>query len=98
MAPIIASTVATLSAEKMYGSAFGIRTRRKISSSPAAYDRISSIAEGGTEVSPRSVLMSTGKKQITAAIAIFDAGERTPNQLFVIGAKAMIGIAFAAIA
>ena len=36
MAPIIASTVATFKAEKMYGSAFGIRTRRKISTSPAA--------------------------------------------------------------
>ncbi len=35
---------------------------------------------------------------MTAAITIFEAGERIPNQLFVIGAKAMIGIAFAAIA
>jgi hypothetical protein len=35
---------------------------------------------------------------MTAAIAIFEAGERSPNQLFVIGAKAMIGIALAAIA
>ena len=36
MAPIIASTVAIFKAEKMNGSAFGIRTRRKISSSPDA--------------------------------------------------------------
>ena len=40
---------------------------------------------------------STGKKQSTAAIVIFDHGLRTPNHAFVIGAKAMIGIAFAAI-
>jgi hypothetical protein len=44
------------------------------------------------------VFTSTGKKQMTAAIAIFEDGERIPNQLFVIGAKAMIGTAFAAIA
>src|SRR5215207_7643406 len=97
MAPIIARTVATFKAENRYGSEFGMRTRRKISTSPAAYDRISSICAGRTEVSPRSMFTSTGKKQRTAAIAIFDHGESSPNQLFVIGAKAMIGIAFAAI-
>src|SRR5918993_65991 len=53
-APIIASTVATFKAVKRYGSEFGIRTRRKISTSPAAYDRISSIDDGRTEVRPRS--------------------------------------------
>jgi hypothetical protein len=41
---------------------------------------------------------STGKKHRTAAIAIFESGFRTPNHWFVIGAKAMIGTAFAAIA
>ena len=40
---------------------------------------------------------STGKKQSAAAITIFESGLRSPNQLFVIGAKAMIGIALAAI-
>src|SRR3712207_1989931 len=75
-----------------------MRTRRKISTSPAAYDRISSIDAGRTDVSPRSVFTITGKKQITAAIAILDVGEARPNQLFVIGAEAMIGTAFAAIA
>ena len=44
------------------GSAFGIRTRRKISISPAAYERISSIDDGRTLVSPRSVFTITGKK------------------------------------
>ncbi len=39
----------------------------------------------------------TGKKQSTAAIVIFDHGLRIPNHAFVIGANAMIGIAFAAI-
>src|ERR671915_2537973 len=98
MAPIIASTVATFKAVKMYGSAVGKRTRRKISSSPAAYERMSSIWLGRTDVSPRSVFTNTGKKTSTAAIAIFEAGLSVPNQLFVIGAKAMIGIALAAIA
>ena len=42
--------------------------------------------------------MSTGKKHSTAAITIFESWLSVPNQLFVIGAKAMIGIAFAAIA
>ena len=35
-APIMARTVATFNPVKMNGSAFGIRTRRKISNSPAA--------------------------------------------------------------
>ncbi len=43
-------------------------------------------------------MTSTGKKQRTAAITIFESWLSVPNQLFVIGAKAMIGIAFAAIA
>src|SRR5919199_1217548 len=98
IAPIIASTLATLSEVKMYGSAFGKRTRRKISSSPAAYERISSIDDGRTDVSPRIVFTSTGKKQSTAAIAIFDDLFSGENHAFVIGAKAMIGTAFAAIA
>src|SRR5688500_2907074 len=98
MAPIIASTVAIFKAENTNGSAFGTRTRRKISHSPDAYDRMCSIEPGRTEVSPRSVFTSTGKKQRTAAITIFESGLRMPNQLFVIGAKATIGIALAAIA
>jgi hypothetical protein len=44
------------------------------------------------------VFTITGKKQRTAAIAIFEKGFRSPNQLFVIGAKAMIGTALAATA
>src|SRR6188508_1463776 len=92
MAPIIARTVATFKPVKRYGSDVGMRTRWKMSRSRAAYERISSTDSGRTDVRPRSVFT------ITAAIAIFEAGERIPNQLFVIGAKAMIGTAFAAIA
>src|SRR6476646_4893247 len=98
MAPIIASTVATFNAAKTNGSAVGIRTRRKISSSPAAYERISSTWDGRTEVRPRSVLTMTGKKQRTAAVAIRGVSESGSNQALKIGANAMIGIAFAAIA
>ena len=82
----------------MNGSAAGTRTRRKMSSSLAAYERISSIASGCTDVSPRNVFTSTGKKQRMPVIAHFACGFRTPNQAFVIGAKAMIGIALVAIA
>ena len=41
---------------------------------------------------------STGKKQSTAAIAIFEFGESGSNQALKIGANAMIGTALAAIA
>ena len=44
------------------------------------------------------MVISTGKKQSTAAIAIFENGFSRPNQSFMIGAKAMIGIALAATA
>ena len=40
----------------------------------------------------------TGKKQRTPAIAIFECGESGLNQTLKIGANAMIGTAFAAIA
>src|SRR4051812_46178866 len=98
MAPIIARTVATFNAENTKGNAVGTRTRRKMSNSLAAYDRIRSTWEGRTEVRPRRVLTSTGKKQRTAAVAILGAGESGSNQALKIGENAMIGIAFAAIA
>src|SRR5712691_4204705 len=98
IAPIIDRTVATFKPVNMCGSAFGIRTRLKRESRPAAYDCISSIDDGWTEVRPRNVLIITGKKQSTAAIAIFENGLSKPNQLFMIGANAMIGIALAATA
>src|SRR3954468_20295828 len=98
IAPIIERTVAILRPVKRKGSAVGIRTRRKMSSSPAAYERMSSTDAGRTDVSPRSVFTKTGKKQRTAAIAIFDVLPNGPNHAFVIGAKAMIGTALAAIA
>ena len=83
----------------MNGRAVGIRTRRKISTWPAAYECMSSMSCGRTDVSPRSVLTSTGKKQRTAAMKIFELFVRPPaNHWFAIGANAMIGIAFAAIA
>src|SRR5712692_6447543 len=98
IAPIIDSTAATFRPVNMNGSEFGIRTRRKTATSPPAYDRISSIDDGCTDVRPRSVLTIVGKKQSTAAIDIFENGFSRPNQLFVIGENAMIGTAFAAIA
>src|SRR6266508_2876107 len=98
LAQIIESTAATFRPVNMNGSEFGIRTWRKTETSPAAYERMSSIDRGFTDVRPRKVLTITGKKQSTAAIAIFETWFSRPNQLLVIGAKAMIGTAFAAIA
>src|SRR3954447_1251964 len=94
----MARTVATFNAAKTNGRAVGTRTRRKIASSPAAYDRISSTCAGRTDVRPRRVLTNTGKKQRTAAVAIRGDIERGSNQALKIGENAMIGIAFAAIA
>src|SRR3954451_12684410 len=98
MAPIIARTVATFNAAKTNGSAVGIRTRRKISISPAPYERISSIWDGRTECRTRSVVTKTGKKQRTAAVAIRGAGDSGSNLALKMGENAMIGIALAAIA
>src|SRR5436305_1462376 len=89
IAPIMERTAATLSPVNMKGSELGMRTRRNVAASPAPYERISSIDDGWTEVRPRSVLTIVGKKQSTAAIAIFENGFRSPNQLLVIGEKAM---------
>src|SRR5581483_337713 len=98
IAPIMLRVVATLSALKMKGSAVGSRTLRKISNSLAAYERINSSAEASAEVRPRTVLIMVGKKVRMTTIATFDSGLSTPNQAFVIGAKAMIGTEFTAIA
>ena len=83
---------------KTYGSAVGTRTRRQISRSLQAYERISSIWRGLALCRPRIVFTITGRKQSTAAIAIFECGESGSNQTSKIGANAMIGTAFAAIA
>ena len=40
---------------------------------------------------------STGKKHSAAAMTTFDHGLSVPNQAFVIGANAIMGIALAAI-
>src|SRR5581483_2002589 len=57
---------------------------------------MSSICRGFALCSPRSVFTVTGKKQRTAAIAIFDCAVIGLNQAPKIGANAMIGTAFAA--
>ena len=96
MAPIIASTLATLRAAKTYGSEVGIRTRRKTAGLPAAYDRISSICCGlhrrqaAQRVDEHREEAEDGRDRRSSSPG------RCPNQAFAIGAKAMIGIAFAA--
>src|SRR5256885_13303775 len=92
------SVALTFRAVKMYGSAFGTRTFAKIASSLAAYERMSSSDAWSTRVSPRSVLIMIGKNTRTATTIIFESGFRIPNQLFMIGANAMIGTELAAIA
>src|SRR5882762_5329330 len=97
IAPISDRVALTLKAVKMYGSAFGARTLAKIAISLAAYERMSSSDAGSTRVRPRSVLIMIGKNT-RIATTIIESGFRIPNQLFMIGAKAMIGTEFAAIA
>ena len=82
---------------KRNGSDVGMRSFQKIVRSLAAYECINSIDAGCTDVSPRRVLTSTGKKQRAAAMTTFDHGLKVPNQAFVIGANAITGMAFAAI-
>ena len=97
-APMTLSVVAIRSAVNQYGRAFGTRSLPSICESPAAYDDISSSAAGSTLVRPRTVLTITGKKHISATIVIRGRRLSGPNQLSVIGAKAMIGIVLAPIA
>src|SRR6266850_7979492 len=92
------SVALTFSAVKKYGSAFGTRSFAKTATSLEAYDRMSSSAEASTRVRPRTVLIMIGKKTNTATTIIFESGFRIPNQLFMIGANAMIGTEFAAMA
>ena len=83
----------------MNGSEVGIRTRRKISSSPRRVrahqlDRTRVDATSGRAACSRSRGRSRARRRSPSS----RTGSASPNQLFVIGAKAMIGIAFAAIA
>src|SRR5712691_9776626 len=98
IAPIKDSVALIFTAVKKYGSALGMRTFTNTTRSLAAYERMSSSDAGSTRVSPRSVLIMMGKNTSTATAIILDSGFRMPNQLFMIGAKAMIGIEFAATA
>src|SRR5687767_13332673 len=75
-----------------------MRSAKRILKGEAAYERISSSCIGSTSVRPRTVLIMTGKKTMIDTIAILEAGLVMPNQLFMIGAKAMIGTELAAIA
>src|SRR3954454_8410279 len=86
-APIIARTVPTFSAENRYGSELGSRTRRKMVTSEAAYERISSIEDGRTDVRPLVVFTITGKNTRIPAMAIFEVFSSGPNHWLVIGAN-----------
>ncbi len=97
-APMKASVVPTFSAVKKNGSAFGMRTLRSTAPGPAAYERISSSEDGCTSTRPRVTLTTIGKNTSSDAIAIFESGLSTPNQLFRMGAMAMIGMALDATA
>src|SRR4051794_26934108 len=85
-APMNANVVLTLSAVNRNGSMFGTRTLSRISASLAAYERISSNADGWTWTRPRVTLMTTGKNTSNAAINALDVGLRMPNQLLMMGA------------
>ena len=99
IAPIIESTLATFSPVKMNGSEVGIRTRRKIASSPARVRAHQLDRRGSHARSARAACSpSPGRSRARRRSPSSRRGSRSPNQLFVIGAKAMIGIAFAATA
>src|SRR6266511_4545895 len=97
-APIKLNVLQTLSAPNRYGSALGRRTLSNTCHSSVAYERINSKADGSTWVSPRIILIIIGKNVMIATIIIFESWVVRPNQLFMIGAKAMMGTELAAIA
>src|SRR5256885_1507033 len=86
------------SAVNQNGNAFGICSLRSVSTSLAAYDCISFSEAGLILVRSRIVLAMTGKKTIIATITTRGIMLSGPNQLIVIGVKAMIGIVFVLIA
>ena len=97
MAPMNASVVLTLRAVKRNGSMFGMRTLR--SDLPVAASRRSASAPARPAAPrrrPRVTLMMIGKNTSSAAIIIFESGSSTPNQLLMMGAMAMSGIALGA--
>src|SRR5438093_11128729 len=94
-APINDNVVEILRPVKKYGRAFGIRSLRSTWPSEAAEARISSTADSSTWLSPRATFTTIGKKVSRMTIAILANGFRIPNQLDMIGAAAMIGIALA---
>src|SRR4030095_10364886 len=90
-APITDVDVAILSAEKRYGSELKRRSLKNTSRLLADSTRISSIDCGFTASSPRTMLTSVGKKQISAAIVILGSMP-LPISSTRIGAFATTGI------
>jgi len=88
-----------LKAVKRYGSEAGSRSFQRIWSVLDAYERVSSSARGSTDVSPRRVLIATGKNVRKAAMIETEnqSGKPLPpNQMTTIGATARIGIVWEA--
>src|SRR5262249_32783010 len=98
MAPIRLKVLQTLRALNREGRACGRRSLSSTCHSEVAYERSNSKAQGSISVSPRSMLIIIGKNVITATIIILESCVVTPNQLFMIGAKAMMGTELAAMA
>src|SRR6188474_2608539 len=92
MAPMMLSVAPIFNAVKKYGNAVGTRTFRNTSLSLAAYERISSSVAALALVRPRTVLIMTGKNTSIATIIILLRGLVSPNQLFMMGANATIGM------
>ena len=62
IAPTTLAGAAILSAAKMNGSAAWKRSLQSTVHRPAAYERMSSSLRGSTDVSPRMVLIVTGRR------------------------------------
>ena len=100
IAPTTLAVAAIFSAVKMYGSADGTRSFQRIVHPRAAYECMSSSAQGSADWSPRRVLTVTGKNVRYAAITetrTQSGGgpppiETLPSPRTTIGASARMGI------
>src|SRR5215210_3171780 len=92
MAPISDSVTFSFSAWNTNGSEAGRRSRRKVSSGDAAYERISSSDVGSTDTIPLNAVTAIGAVVMMTTIATFD-GLSLPKYRIISGASAMTGMA-----
>ncbi len=97
-AVITEAGAAIFNAVNRYGTAFGTRTLRRIATSVAAYERMSSSWIACTSRSPRATLTSTMKYTTSVTISRRGTSLVTENMLLNTETKTKIGTAFRPIA